>query len=149
MFNQQIAHGNRVTVRCRVTENSGTVLDDGSKPLSFVFGRQQVISALEAALLGQEAGFHTRIAVAPEQAYGLHRPELVFEAVRENLPPGLNIQPGMELSPGGSEGKFNLKVVALTERGAMLDGNHRFAGKHLVFDMEVLNVEPVPEASHV
>ncbi len=148
MMNQQIAHGSRVTVRCRVTENTGTELDDGSKPLLFVCGKQQVISALEAALLGQEAGFQTRIALAPEQAYGLHRPELVFEAVRENLPPGLDIQPGMDLSPGGSEGKFNLKVVALTERGAMLDGNHRFAGKHLMFDLQVVGVEAPAELSH-
>ena len=149
MMKQQISNGSRVTVRCRVTDNTGTELDDGSKPLLLICGKQQVIPALEAALLGHQPGFMTRIALAPEQAYGMHRPELVFEAVRENLPPGLDIQPGMDLSPGGSAGRFNLKVVALTERGAMLDGNHRFAGKHLVFDMEVLSVEPVTQASHV
>jgi FKBP-type peptidyl-prolyl cis-trans isomerase 2 len=54
----------------------------------------------------------------------------------------------MHLSPGGSEGKFKLKVVSLTERGAMLDGNHPFAGKHLVFDVEVLAVEPAEGADH-
>ncbi len=149
MMKLPISHGSRVTVRCRVTESTGAVLDDGAKPLLFVCGKQQVIPALEDALLGQKPGFQTHMALAPEQAYGLHRPELVFEAVRENLPPGLEIEPGMELSPGGSRGKFNLKVVALTERGAMLDGNHRFAGKHLVFDLEILNVEPAMEASHV
>ena len=58
----------------------------------------------------------------------------------------MDIQIGMDLSPGGSAGKFNLKVVAQTERGAMLDGNHRFAGKHLSFDVEVIHVEPVTGA---
>lgn len=147
-MNMQIADGSRVTLRCCVTEASGEVLDDGRKPLVFVCGKQQVIAALEEALMGQEAGYQARIVLAPEQAYGLHRSELVFEAVRENLPPGLDIQPGMDLSPGGSAGKFSLKVLSLTERGAMLDGNHRFAGKSLVFDVEVLGVEPAAEVNH-
>ena len=127
---------------------TGALLDDGSRPLVFVCGRQQVFDLLETALVGKEQGHTCRVELQPEQAYGLYRPELVFEAVRENLPSGLAIQPGMALSPGGSAGKFNLKVLALTERGAMLDGNHRYAGKHLVFDMEVLDVESDAEVSN-
>lgn len=136
----QITEGCRVTLRCRVTDSAGEVLDDGSKPLVFVCGKQQVIAGLEKLLKGKQHGFRDRIELSPDQAYGPYRQELVFEAVRENLPENLDIQPGMQLSPGGSEGKFQLKVVSLTERGAMLDGNHPCAGKHLIFDVEVINV---------
>lgn len=146
-MNTQIVDGSRVTLRCRVTDSAGEVLDDGSKPLVFVCGKQQVIVGLEEKLKWKDPGFQGRIELSPEQAYGPYRPELVFEAVRENLPPDLDIEPGMDLSPGGSAGKFKLKVLALTERGAMLDGNHQFAGKHLVFDVEVIRVEPVTETS--
>lgn len=140
-MNPQIVDGSRVTLRCRVTDSTGDVLDDGDNPLVFVCGRQQLIAGLEQELKSKHAGFRVRINLPPEQAYGCHRPELVFEAVRENLPAGMDIQPGMVLSPGGSDGKFGLKVLALTGRGAMLDGNHRFAGKHLDFDVEVMGVE--------
>ena len=145
-MNTQIGDGSQVTLRCRVTDAAAEVLDDGSKPLVFVCGKQQVIAGLEEKLKGKEAGFQGRIELSPERAYGPYRKELVFEAVRENLPNDLDIQIGMDLSPGGSAGKFNLKVVALTGRGAMLDGNHRFAGKHLTFDVEVIRVEPATEA---
>ena len=141
-MNTEIADGSRVTLRCRVTDAAAEVLDDGSKPLVFVCGKQQVIAGLEEKLKGKEVGFQGRIELSPDHAYGLYRKELVFEAVRENLPAELHIQPGMDLSPGGSAGKFNLKVVSLTERGAMLDGNHPCAGKHLIFDVEVIRVEP-------
>lgn len=141
MINAQITDGSRVTLWCRVTDSDGEMLDDGSKPLVFVCGKQQVIAGLEDKLKGKESGFQGRIELPPDQAYGSYRQELVFEAVRENLPADMDIQPGMQLSPGGSEGKFQLKVVSLTERGAMLDGNHPCAGKHLVFDVEVINVE--------
>lgn len=144
----QITDGCRVTLRCRVTDAAGEVLDDGGKPLVFVCGKQQVIAELEERLKGKQQGFQGRIELSPDQAYGSYRPELVFEAVRENLPENLNIQPGMQLSPGGSEGKFQLKVVSLTEHGAMLDGNHPCAGKHLAFDVEIINVECNMEAEN-
>ena len=146
-MNRQIVDGSRVTLRCRVTDSAGEVLDDGSKPLVFVCGQQQVIAALEQKLKGKESGFQGRIELSPQEAYGPYRPELVFEAVRENLPPDIDLQPGMDLSPGGSAGQFNLRVLALTERGAMLDGNHRFAGKHLTFDVDVIGVEPATQVS--
>lgn len=147
-MNTTITQGSQVTLRCCVTEAAGPVLDDGSSPLVFVCGQQQVLAALEHELIGKSAGFQTRIALLPEQAYGLHRPELVFEAVRDNLPPGLDLTPGMNLVPGGSAGQFSLKVLALTERGALLDGNHRLAGKSLVFDIEVLGVQASAGVSH-
>lgn len=137
----RIAQGNQVTVRCRVTDESGVLLDDGSKPFTFVCGKGQVIAGLERVLQGKERGYRGTFDVIPEDAYGIHRPELVFEAVRENLPEGMDIQLGMNLSPGGGAGRFNLKVVALTEDGAMLDGNHPLAGKRLGFEVEVMNVE--------
>ena len=136
----QITDGSLVTLRCRVTDSGGEVLDDGSKHLVFICGKQQVLAGLEDKLKGKEPGFQGRIELSPDHAYGPYRQELVFEAVRENLPANQDIRPGMQLSPGGGEGKFQLKVVSLTERGAILDGNHPCAGKHLVFDVEVVSV---------
>lgn len=140
-----IAEGSRVSLHCRIIDADGAVLDDGSRPMVFVCGRQQVIGGLEALLKGREPGYRGRIELAPAGAYGPYRQELVFEAVRENLPADLDIQPGMVLSPGGGDGKFQLKVLSLTERGALLDGNHQYAGKHLAFEVEVLAVEPGAE----
>lgn len=147
-MNTKIADGSRVTLRCRVTDSAAEVLDDGSKPLVFVCGKQQVIAGLEDKLKGKEPGFQGRIELSPQEAYGPYRQELVFEAVRENLPADMDIRPGMHLSPGGGAGKFQLKVVSVTEHGAMLDGNHPCAGKHLTFDVEVIKVEPSVESTH-
>lgn len=147
-MNTPITDGSRVTLHMRVFDAAGALLDDGSKPLVFVCGREQLIAGVEDKLRGQGPGYRGQIELTPAEGYGLHRPELVFEAVRENLPPDLDLQPGMRLSPGGSDGKFKLNVVSLTERGAMLDGNHPLAGKHLIFDVEVIAVEPGEGADH-
>lgn len=111
-------------------------------PLRYVHGKGQMLPALEAAMEGRQAGDEIGVTLTPEQAYGPHRPELVFEAVRENLPPNMEIREGMTLTPGGQGGKFSLKVVGLTERGAMLDGNHPLAGKILIWEIRIRTVIP-------
>lgn len=111
-------------------------------PMHYVHGTGQMLPALEAALEGRRAGDALRVTLTPEQAYGPHRPELVFEVVRDNLPPGQALHVGMTLTPGGQRGKFSLKVVELTERGAMLDGNHPLAGRTVTWELRILTVTP-------
>jgi len=111
-------------------------------PLSYVHGTGQMLPALEAALEGHRAGDAVSVTLTPEQAYGPHRPELVFEAIRDNLPPGQEIRVGMTLTPGGQRGRFSLKVVGLTERGAMLDGNHPLAGRTVTWEIRIQEVQP-------
>nr|WP_163502521.1 FKBP-type peptidyl-prolyl cis-trans isomerase [Halomonas socia] len=111
-------------------------------PLHYVHGTGQLLPALEASLEGRQRGDEIHVTLTPDQAYGPHRPELVFEAVRDNLPPGQEIRVGMTLTPGGQRGKFSLKVVGLTERGAMLDGNHPLAGRTVCWTLKILGVKP-------
>ena len=143
----RIVPGSRVTLRCRVSNAGGELLDDGSRPVVFVCGREAIIAGIERAVIGNAAGFCTEFTLSPADAYGLHRPELVFEVVRENLPPDIDLQPGMQLHPGGTAGRFPLTVLSLTERGVMLDGNHPLAGKTLHFEVEVLAVEADAESA--
>jgi FKBP-type peptidyl-prolyl cis-trans isomerase SlyD len=135
---------------CEITADYVLTGEDGERlaastpeePLRYVHGTGQMLPALEAALEGRRAGDELRVTLTPEQAYGPHRPELVFEAVRDNLPPGQVIRVGMTLTPGGQRGKFSLKVVGLTERGAMLDGNHSLAGRTVTWEIRILEVRP-------
>lgn len=115
-------------------------------PLRYLHGTGQMLPALEAAMDGRQAGDKIRVTLTPEQAYGHHRPELVFEAVRDNLPPNMDIREGMTLTPGGQQGKFSLKVVGLTERGAMLDGNHPLAGRTVTWEIQIHEVIPARQA---
>lgn len=136
----EIANNAMVTLRCRVHDEAGELLDDGSRPFSYRHGCGMLLSAVERAIAGRTAGYAVTVGVGAEQAYGARRDELVFEAARENLPPGVQLEPGMTLRSSG--GPFPLRVVSLTERGAMLDGNHPLAGRGLTFQVEVIDVQP-------
>lgn len=141
--------GNTMTVRCVLRDQTGEQINAGERPLTFTFGRGEVIAGLEALLRNRPVGYRGCHHIAAEHAYGAHRPELVFEAVRDNLPAGIKLAPGVVLEPGGAAGRFQLRVVSMTERGALLDGNHPLAGKDLDVEVEVLQVgSPTPPRTH-
>lgn len=146
----QIQAFSKVSADYTLTEDGGQLIaaSPPGRPLRYVHGSGQMLPALEHALLGKRVGERVTVTLAPEQAYGPYRPELVFEAVRENLPQGQAIRIGMTLTPGGQRGKFSLKVVELTERGAMLDGNHPLAGKTVTWQLEILSVQPDSTTDH-
>lgn len=146
----QIQPNVQVTATYRLSEAGGALIDDSERsgPLRYTHGKGQLVAALESALVGRRKGDKVTVTLTPEQAFGAHRPELVFEAVRDNLPPNLTIEPGMTLTPGGQQGRFSLKVIALTEKGAMLDGNHPYAGKTLTWELTITHLtEVIPTAA--
>lgn len=134
-----ICEGCTVTVRCIARDEQQEAIGGGQRPLRFTVGRGEVIDGIDRAVVGRRAGERWSFVCPPENAYGLRRPELVFEAVRENLPPGVKLEPGVIIESGGA--RFPLKVIEVTQRGARLDGNHLLAGKTLHFDLEILAAE--------
>lgn len=110
-------------------------------PMVFVVGKGSVLPAIEEAVLGHYADDRLELEVPPERAFGLHRPELVFESPRANLPSGMAVKPGAQLFSGmGDRPKFSLRVVKETENGVLLDGNHPLAGRTLRISLHVTNV---------
>lgn len=133
----------RLTVKDASGQSAHPSLGEMEAPFErrFICGRQASgIPGLDVVLTGLTAGFNGEITIPCAMAYGDHRPELVFEAVRENLPEGVELTPGMPLYTHSDHGQFQLRVLELTERGAILDGNHPLAGQDLVARIQVLEV---------
>lgn len=142
-----ICRGETVTLQYRVHDDTdGAPLDerlgrDPGAPVTYVHGREEAgLPGLAPALQGLPAGAQGRIVIPPVQAFGEHRPELVFEAIRENLPEAAVLEPGQPLYSRSERGVFQLRVQHLTEKGAMLDGNHPLAGHALRVDYRILQV---------
>jgi len=139
----KIANGLLVTAAYTFRDEHGRVIDSSADngPLTYVQGDGRLLRGIETALDGRTAGDRLSLRLPPEEAFGPHRPELVFESVRANLPPDIRLEPGTELFSGmGDRPAFSLRVVRETENGALLDGNHPLAGKTLEVDIEVLDV---------
>lgn len=139
----KITRGTRVTVAYTFRDELNAVIDSSAQsgPMVYVHGQGAILRGIEAALEVCVSSQKLNLTLPPEQAFGLHRPELVFEAPRANLPADIRIEPGVELFSGmGDRPAFQLRVVKETETGALLDGNHPHAGKTLQVELEVLDI---------
>ena len=129
--------GDVVTVHFHGTLDSGEVFDSsrGQRPRTFVIGRGQLIAGFEAALRKLSAGESTTLRLEPEQAYGPHRDDRVFDVPLDEAPEGLSPGDGIQLSGGEPA-----VVVAVTSDAVRVDANHPLAGEALNFEIELVSV---------
>ncbi|MFA1612149.1 FKBP-type peptidyl-prolyl cis-trans isomerase [Halobellus rubicundus] len=113
---------------------------DAYGPLVFVVGADEVIQGLDDAVRGMDAGESATVRVPPEAAYGEVREERVREYDVEAFTAMVGTDPtaGMHVE---AENGLHGDVVAVREGTVEVDFNHELAGRTLVFEIEILDVE--------
>lgn len=136
------------TIDYALRNQAGELVDssEASGPMVYLHGYRHVLPALERAVEGHSAGEHLVVELEPEEAYGARQENLVFAAKREVLPEGLELAEGKRLTSGSHGRKFSLRVVRLTDDGAILDGNHPLAGERLTFELAIREVREATAA---
>jgi len=137
-----IQEGSRVQLEYTLSDSSGAVLDSnkGGEPFTYTHGQRQIVPGLESALAGKRAGDVAKVTVKPEDAYGTVDPKAQIEVGRERVPPDVKV--GSELTGRDSSGGTrSVRVKEIKDKSVVLDLNHPLAGKTLVFDVRVLNVD--------
>ncbi len=134
--------GTVVSLHYTLTDDSGEVLDSsrGGEPFAYLHGHGNIVPGLEKALEGQEAGHQAQVRVEPEEGYGEHQPQAVINVPRDQFPEGEAIEVGMRVHGEGPGGVMTFTVVSMGVEHIQLDANHPLAGKHLNFDVEILDV---------
>lgn len=132
-----------LTFHYTLRDGTGRVLDTsrGGEPLPFVEGTGQIIEGLEASLLGMTTGEQRQVVVPPEQAYGVHEPDLVQKVPRSRLPVD-GIKVGDQFQTGPDRQAPVVTVMALEGNEVLLDANHPLAGQELHFEVELMAVRP-------
>ena len=130
------------SIEYTLTNNDGEILDSsqGKGPLVYIQGKQNLIPGLEKELEGKKIGDKFVANIAPEDAYGIHREEMIQSVPKENFAGVADIQIGMEFQAQGPSGVQIIKVVAVDGDEIKIDANHPLAGVPLNFDVEVIEV---------
>jgi peptidylprolyl isomerase len=133
------------TVRVNYTGRfeNGDIFDtsDGSQPLEFKLGGDQVIPGFDNAVLGMNTGDKKTVTINPEDAYGEHFDTLVLVMPRENFPADIAPEIGMHLHlVDENEHAMPVLVTEITDDTITLDANHPLAGMPLVFEIELIEI---------
>ncbi len=137
-----IANNTVVQFNYTLTDEEGKIIDQShGEPLAYLHGHHNIISGLEQALEGKEAGDKLIVTVEPEDAYGEYIAEAVQEVPRTNFQGVDNIEAGMQFQSQTEDGQVMLVTVKdVTDDMVVVDGNHPLAGQTLNFDVEIVDV---------
>lgn len=141
-----IQAGTQVSLEYTLRLEDQTVLESnvGKAPMVYRQGAHEIIPGLEQSLEGHAKGDTARIVVQPADGYGDVDPKAVQE-VKKSLIPEAARKVGAQLEAKGPDGESLFpRVTAMTDDTVTLDFNHPLAGKVLVFDVTVLDVQSVP-----
>ncbi len=129
-----------VTVRLKVTDGQGQLIESGKEPVAYLHGGYgNLLAKVEEALEGQAAGFKTALSLAPADAFGERDESLLQTIPKTQFPPGVKV--GGQLEGRGEDGRTHVfTVVKIKGPQVLLDGNHPLAGKHLKIAVEVIDV---------
>lgn len=129
----------------------GEVLDVLDEPVEFMVGGDDLFAAIEAALMGHEAGARVLLQIEPEQGFGDFNDQLLFLEPRSLFPEGTEegmTFDGAALPAGTNPDMPRDALYTVTEiypEHLVLDGNHPLAGIALRLDLVVRSVREATE----
>ena len=115
---------------------------DRDEPYKIKLGEGKMIPELEQALFGMKETEDKAVIVPPVNAYGLYKDEMVVVVDKSELPHDITAVAGMMIQ-GLAAGDTTINVYIRNVDGdkVTLDGNHRYAGKNIDFEVTLLMIE--------
>lgn len=110
-----------------------------------LIGHEDLLPAVEQALMGKGIGEEIFIHLEPEQAFGEYDPELIH--IVDDFLLGDHVEPGMKVEgiPGQKNDGRIYTVSDVSEDKIVLDGNHPLAGYGLKVEAKILKIEQPTE----
>jgi FKBP-type peptidyl-prolyl cis-trans isomerase SlyD len=139
-----IKNGSVVSFEYSVCDENGKVIESTKRkePVTYTHGQREIIPALEKGLSEMEINEEKHIRLAPEEAYGPVDPKGFAEVSKKDIP-AEQLKVGTTLHVRGREGEdLDLRVHEIKQDTVVLDLNHPLAGKTLIFDVKVLDIQP-------
>lgn len=138
---QVVRPGKYVSLTYRITDASGTVLEQADLPVGYIHGgNSELIGGMDDAVVGAQAGDDVYLELRPGQGFGVHDPNLTFTEAVENVPPEFRFV-GAEVPMQNESGDVRTFYVTRIESGKLtVDGNHPLAGKALKVHVEIQEV---------
>lgn len=129
----------------RLTNGEQFDSSEGREPLSFTVGGGQMIKGFDHAIPGMEVGEKKTINIQPQDAYGEVNENAIVDFPKENIPADLDLKVGMKLQMQSRDGRpVPVTVKEIKENVVVLDANHHLAGKELIFDIELVELNGHP-----
>ncbi|MGV8118735.1 MAG: peptidylprolyl isomerase [Candidatus Xenobiia bacterium LiM19] len=135
--------GSIVRVHYTGTLDDGEIFDSSKdrSPLQFIIGEGRLLKPFEDTVVGMAPGESRKVTIPPENAYGLHRKEMVMVVERNKLPSNIVPEVGMRLEIAlDSRSNVMVEITEINGKEITLDANHPLAGKTITFEIQLVEI---------
>ncbi len=140
----KVKKGDTVRVHYTGKLTTGETFDSsaGREPLEFEVGAGMMIKGFDDAVIDMIIGDKKTVNILPADAYGERNDQMVIDFPRSNFPDDMVPEVGMQLMMNNNAGQqFPVTIVEVGDEVVVLDANHMLAGKELVFDIEMVEID--------
>lgn len=134
-------HGDTVKVRYTGRSRDGELFGStmGRPPLKLRIGSGEFLPMLEAGIVGMEPGEIRRLVLTPEDGFGERIRNLVIAIDPTQVPDRITPKLGDQLHVRDGAGRI-VTVSRPDEDTVILDANHPWAGKTLLFHVQLVEI---------
>jgi len=139
-----VGESTRVTLNFSIKLEDGQLIDStfDKSPAEFEIGDGNLLPGFERVLLGLSAGANEAFVIKPEEGFGQPNPSNIQEIPRDQFE-DLELKEGLMIAFADAQNSETPGVVAaFNDEVVTIDFNHPLAGHDLLFEVEILDVQP-------
>ncbi|MDM0039376.1 peptidylprolyl isomerase [Variovorax sp. J22G21] len=141
----QIAKDTVVTLRYKVADARGKLIEESKDPMVYLHGGYgNTLPKIEAALDGRMPGYQVTLELKPQDGFGERDESLTRTIPKSEFPPGVKVGGSLEGRNDRGEPQV-FTVMKIKGDKVLLDGNHPLAGMELRFSLKVTEVRAASE----
>ena len=135
--------GRSVALEYTLTLEDGTPVGEstGDESMRFRVGADQIAPGLERELIGLRVGDRRRVVVDPKDGYGSVREEGFQEIDIARIPEEFRVVGAQIDAQDGTGNSYPVRVHEVRDQTIVLDANHPFAGKTLIFEVRIVEID--------
>ncbi|MGB1271801.1 MAG: FKBP-type peptidyl-prolyl cis-trans isomerase [Endozoicomonas sp.] len=136
---------------CQVSLHFVLKLEDGSvvdstqedNPATLVVGDGNLPEGFEEVLVGLKSGDEQVRSVLPEKAFGMPNPNNIQSLPRTSFSSDIKLEEGLVMSfADAGNGELPGVIQSFNDQTVQVDFNHPLAGRNLLFEVRIVNVQP-------
>lgn len=146
MSERMVGASSRVTLHFAIRLDEEHIIDStfDRSPATFEMGDGNLLPGFERALLGLHEGDKVTKTISSENAFGPRNEQNLQEFDRSQFSPDTELSVGMMMSfADAQKNELPGVIYSLSESLVVVDFNHPLAGRDILFDVEILTVEPI------
>ncbi len=144
----QITKNKVVLLNYTLKSDEGEIIDssEGTDPLAYLHGAENIIPGLENALDGKTTGDSLSVSIPAEEGYGNFDENKIQIVPRDMFDDAGEVEVGVQYHAAGPDGGYvTITVKEIGDDTITIDANHPLAGEGLNFDVTVMEIRDASE----